>query len=267
MDERDTRHRVSCVLPAYNEAGSLAQTVTEWAGMLARCTRDYEIIVVDDGSTDETPVLLRGLAARFERLRVITHAGNVGYGAAIANGFAQATFPLLFFTDADGQYEPGDFPLLLDRIDTAHVVVGYRVRRAESGVRRLLSRGYNLLARRVVGVALRDINCAFKLMRRDSFQELRITSSGFVINAELAANARDAGMIVVEVPARHRRRRAGRSTVRAFHVLSALYGLACLAVRRGRMAPAARASGGAPAMVPGQSSLRFEKTAAPPPPG
>jgi glycosyltransferase involved in cell wall biosynthesis len=260
MDERDAHHRVSCVLPAYNEAGSLAATIAEWAAMLDRCTGDYEIIVVDDGSTDATPLLLRDLGARYQRLRVLTHGRNLGYGASIANGFAQAVHPLLLFTDADGQYEPEDFPLLLERIDTADVAVGYRLQRTEAGVRHVLSRGYNLFARWLVGVSLRDLNCAFKIMHRDAFQRLGIESTGFAINAELAMKARYAGMTLVEVPVRHRPRHAGRSTVRPVHVLYALWGLAYLRARRGRM-PARTRSADAP-----RSSLHFERTPARQPP-
>ena len=254
--ERSPTHRVSCVLPALNEAESLPATVAEWAAALARCTADYEIIVVDDGSTDDTGRVLRELAERHDRLRVVTHARNLGYGTAISNGFAQATFPLLFFTDADGQYEPEDIRLLLERIDTADVAVGYRVGRADSRLRCALSRGYNFIARTVLGVSLRDFNCAFKLMHRGGFWRLGMESTGFGVNAELAWSARHADMTVVEVPVRHRPRRAGRSTVRPFHVLAAFYGLARVRARRPPPpAPDRPASDAA--------SLRLEETALP----
>ena len=231
-----TGARVSCVLPACNEADSLARTVAEWADALAALTRDYEIVVVDDGSTDHTAAVLRDLTARFDRLRVITHQRNLGYGVAITNGFTQAAFPLVFFTDSDGQYEPRDFGLLLERLRDADVVVGYRMRRADTLLRRLLSAGYNALARKVIGVTLRDINCAFKLMHQDTFLRLGIEATGFIFNAEMAVNARDAGMTIVEVPVRHRSRYAGRSSVRLFHVATSLYQLAQLRVRRRRVA-------------------------------
>jgi glycosyltransferase involved in cell wall biosynthesis len=235
-DERQAGARVSCVLPARNEVESIARTVAEWAGALPTLTREHEIIVVDDGSTDGTTPLLAGLATRYAGLRVITHRENVGYGAAITSGFLQARYPLLFFTDADGQYDPDDLRPFLERVRTADVVVGYRVRRADPAVRRLLSAGYNALVRRITGVALRDVNCAFKLMHRDTFERLDVEATHFVFNAELALSAQHAGMTIAELPVRHRPRHAGRTSVRALHVVTSLYGLAEVRARRRRVA-------------------------------
>lgn len=245
----DGMRRVSCVLPAYNEDESLPLTVAEWAEAFERCTVDYEIIVVDDGSTDDTVKRLRELQARHERLRVITQGVNLGYGAAIVRGFAAAAFPLLFFTDSDGQYDPADFEGVLAHADEADVVVGYRMGRSDPAIRHVLSRGYNFLARHVVGVDLRDINCAFKLLHRDAFRRLGLEATGFAINAELALCARLARMRVVELPVRHRPRHAGRSKVRALHVVRALWGLAwlhrrCSPTRRSAIRSGAFASGG-----------------------
>jgi dolichol-phosphate mannosyltransferase len=233
-DER--RPRVSCVLPAYNEAANLPATVAGWAAALERHTDDYEIIVVDDGSTDDTPAVLRELGARHPRLRVVSHGTNRGYGVAIANGFRHATLPLLFFTDADGQYDPEEISLLLARISDADLVIGYRKRRADPGFRYLLSRGYNLLVRRIVGVSLRDINCAFKLMHRRVFETLGIDARHFMVNAELAVRATAARMTIVEVAVGHQPRRAGRTSVRPHHVVSGIYGLVRLRLRDRRVA-------------------------------
>ena len=260
MHESGPGHRLSCVLPAYNEADNLPKTVFAWTAALERQTLDHEVIVVDDGSTDHTASVLRDLSGRWSRLRVISHGTNLGYGAAIANGFAQAAFPLLFFTDADGQYEPDDIRFLLDRIDAADMVVGYRVRRADAPFRLLLSRGYNLLTRRVVGISLCDINCAFKLMHHDTFRRLGIESTGFSVNAELALRAQQARMAVVEVPIRHRPRQAGRSTVRPVHVLRGLRDLARL------RHPLARTSPGIRVHAAAHSAVRFEESRTSKPP-
>jgi glycosyltransferase involved in cell wall biosynthesis len=245
--------RVSCVLPAYDEAESLPQTVSEWDAALGRLAADHEIIVVDDGSTDDTGLVLRDLAARFARVRVVTHPTNRGYGAALVDGFERAAFPLLFFTDADGQYDPDDLRPFLERIDTADLVVGYRRHRADPAARSLLSRGYNLITRRMLGTSLRDVNCAFKLMRRDAYRRLRLASPGFGINAELALDARRAALAIVELPVRHRPRRAGRSTVRPFHSLAALSALVQIRARR---RPRALAADPAPIGDPAVESRR-----------
>jgi glycosyltransferase involved in cell wall biosynthesis len=230
-------HRVSCVLPAHNEAESLPDTVAGWAAALTRLAAEHEIIVVDDGSTDDTPRVLDALRRRHERLRVVAHDRNQGYGAAVLHGFDVAAFPLLLFSDADGQYDPRDLGALLQHVDHADLVAGYRRRRADPALRRILSSGYNAIARRILGVELRDLNCAFKLIHRDALRRLGLRSRDFAINAELATRARRAGLRIVEVPVRHRPRRAGRSTVRAVHVVAGLYGIARL---RGRSsAPAA----------------------------
>jgi dolichol-phosphate mannosyltransferase len=235
------------VFPARNEAETLPHLLAEWAAVLPSFTREHELIVVDDGSTDGTATLLRELQSRHPVLRVVSHATNLGYGVAIANGFSRARFPLLFFTDSDGQYDPADLRLLLERIGTADVVVGYRAQRADPVVRLLLSRGYNAIARRIVGAPLRDLNCAFKLLHRDTWAALgvEVDSKGFLFNADLAMTAQRAGMTVAELAVRHRPRFAGRSTVRPSDVLTSLRGLARLRMRERRLIPSTDAAAGA----------------------
>jgi glycosyltransferase involved in cell wall biosynthesis len=228
--------RVSCVVPAYNEADCLAHTLPELAAALTRLTREHEIIVVDDGSTDGTARVLAELAQRMP-LHVVTHGANRGYAAALLSGFARASFPLVFFTDSDGQFIPDDLALLLARIDAADIVVGYRVGRCDPWPRLLLSHGFNAIVRALLDVELRDVNCAFKLMRREVLRTLVLEGPDFCISSELAAGARRAGLTVLEVGVRHRRRRAGRSSVRPWHLLTSIYGIAMLR-RRLRRLPA-----------------------------
>ncbi len=250
----DRAAEISCVLPAFNEAGSLPTAVAGWSAALTSRTSDHEIIVVDDGSTDDTGAVLRDLAARFPRLRILTHPTNLGYGVAISNAFAQARFPLLFFTDADAQYEPDDVGRLLEHIATADLVVGYRFSRADPAIRLPVSRGYNFVARHLLGVSLRDVNCAFKLMHRDAFRRLDVASTGFSFSADLAASARHAGMTIVEVPVRHLPRHAGGSKVRPFHVVSSVYQLIQVRRRRRRRGSAASVA------VAGHGRGSFQKT-------
>ena len=221
------------MLPARNEAGSLPRTVAEWAGALGSLTHEYEIIVVDDGSADDTLAVVRALGARYEGLRVVSHGHPIGYGAAVATGFAHAAHPWLFFTDADGQPDPGDFARSSGaRPASSSATVGDRpIPRCDSGS----PPGYNAPPR-LIGVSLRDINCAFKLMHRETFERLEIEATGFMFNAELALNARRAGVRMVEIPVDHRPRFAGVSTVRPVDVLRSVYGLARLRLRRAHRA-------------------------------
>jgi len=254
-----TDHRLSCVLPAFNEAESVADTVVELAGVLARITREFEIIVVDDGSTDDTPRVVRDLCARVPGVSAVTHPVNRGYAAALLSGFAVATLPLVFFTDADGQFDPDDLALLLARIDAADIVVGYRVARQDPRLRLVLSRGFNLIVQRLVGVGLRDVNCAFKMMHREVLRTIPLEGPDFCINAELAAGARRAGLSIVEVGVRHRPRRAGKSAVRPFHVVTSVYGIVKLRRRLRRM-PAATAAA-MPATVSADTSAPSRRLA------
>lgn len=205
--------RLSLVLPAFNEQDGLRQAVAEADEALAQLCDDYEVIVVDDGSRDATAAVARAEALDRPRLRVLRHLTNHGYGAALRSGFEAARFERIAFTDADCQFHLDDLALLLDESRRAPVVVGYRVNRQDPWRRRFLSRGYNLLARALLGTGVRDIDCALKVFRRDALARLLPRSSGFFVNTEMLARAAALRLPVVEVGVRHRPRLRGRSTV------------------------------------------------------
>jgi glycosyltransferase involved in cell wall biosynthesis len=205
--------RLSLVLPAFNEQDGLRQAVAEADEALAHLCDDYEVIVVDDGSRDATAAVARAEALDRPRLRVLRHPTNHGYGAALRSGFEAARFERVAFTDADCQFHLDDLALLLDESRRVPVVVGYRVDRQDPWRRRFLSRGYNLLARTLLGTGVRDIDCALKVFRRDALARLLPRSSGFFVNTEMLARAAALRLPVVEVGVRHRPRLRGRSTV------------------------------------------------------
>ncbi len=207
------RLRLSLVLPAYNEQAGLRQAIAEADDALARLGGDYEILVIDDGSHDDTAAVARAEAARRPRVRVLRHATNRGYGAALRTGFEAARGDLVAFTDADCQFHLDDLALLLRRADEAPIVVGYRACRQDGRRRLLLSRGYNLLARTLLGTRARDIDCALKLFRREALRQVLPETNGFFVNTEMLTRAAQLGIGVVEVPVRHRPRLRGRSTV------------------------------------------------------
>jgi dolichol-phosphate mannosyltransferase len=210
--DKHVRPSLTCVLPVYNEIEGIAAAVAEVRAALDRYTQDSEIITVDDGSTDGTSALLDELAAAGQ-VRVIHLPANRGYGWALRTGFAAATRPLVFFTDSDRQFDAMDIGRLLPYAATAEVIIGQRIGRSDGALRGGLSFGYNALVRGLLGIRVRDINCAFKLMRRDVLAQFPLTSTRYTINAELIARATQAGFRVQEVPVPHRARQSGASKV------------------------------------------------------
>jgi 4-amino-4-deoxy-L-arabinose transferase-like glycosyltransferase len=204
---------LSLVIPAYNEAAGIAQAVAEALAALARLTTNYEIIVVDDGSQDETAALVKQAAVN-PRVRLVQHPVNQGYGAALRTGFEAAQHERVAFTDADCQFHLDDLRPLLELAETNDVAVGRRVDRQDPASRRFASWGYNLLARTLLDTGVRDCDCALKVFRREALGQLLPETSGFFVNTEMLTRARQQGLCVAEAPVRHRPRLRGVSKVR-----------------------------------------------------
>ncbi|MCU0611815.1 MAG: glycosyltransferase family 2 protein [Candidatus Eisenbacteria bacterium] len=206
---------LSVAIPAYNEAENIAGMVDDVIREIGLLADDVEIIVVDDGSKDATAEVVRGLAARHPQVRLVRHQVNQGYGAAVFDGLDSATKDLVFFTDGDRQFDLAEVRNLLDRASTADLVVGYRAPRRDPPLRRLNGKGWSLLVTMLFGYTARDIDCAFKLMRRPVIRRLRgeVRSRGATFSAEFLVRAKRAGFRIVEVPIRgHRPRVAGSPT-------------------------------------------------------
>ncbi|MCS7467431.1 glycosyltransferase [Stieleria sp. ICT_E10.1] len=216
---------LSLVLPAWNEAEVIGQAIAEAESALGDLTDRYEIIVVDDGSTDETSALVREAARLNPAIRLIRHDDNLGYGAALRNGFAAATCDLVAFTDADCQFDLAELDRLVFLSQRYDIVCGYRIDRKDSRLRCFYSRVYNGIVRCLLGTEVRDVDCALKLFHRNVVQELTISTSGFLVNSELLTEAKKRGHSVVEVGVSHRPRAAGNSTVSVAHIPTVLAGL------------------------------------------
>ncbi len=210
----DVEYNISCVIPAFNEAECIEGTVTRANEALLRHAADYEIIVVDDGSVDDTIDVLRSVRKTITRLTVISHETNLGYGAALRTGFLAARMPLIFYTDADNQFDPGEMSLLLPHTNTSHIVAGYRVKRSDPPPRLFFSRIYNSTVNRAFGTSFIDINCAFKIFRREIFHNIAIDSDGFFVDAEILVKATRLDMKITEVGVHHFPRTGGHSKVR-----------------------------------------------------
>jgi glycosyltransferase involved in cell wall biosynthesis len=205
--------RLSLVMPAYNEAAGIADAVAEAHEALVGLGYEFELIVVDDGSTDGTGAAVAELATLWPRVRLLTHSTNLGYGAALRTGFEAARYDLVAFTDADGQFFLDDLDDLVTLARECPVAVGRRVDRKDPWRRRFLSWGYNVLVRIFLGTGVGDCDCALKVFQRDALQYLLPDSSGFFVNSEMLCRARQLGFAVAEVGVRHRPRRSGVSKV------------------------------------------------------
>ena len=223
---------ISAVLPAFNEEENIENAATRMAATLRSLPlQDWEVIIVDDGSIDSTGSIADGLAAADPHIRVFHHNPNRGYAAALKTGFTNARCGLLFFTDSDNQFDVREISNLLPFIKDSDIVCGFRIYRFDPLTRLVLSWGFNLLVRITFGIKVRDIDCAFKLFRREVFDKVNIESKKFFVNAEVLAKARHYGFRLSEVGVRHYPRPAGRSTVRPSHIPSTLAELARIWVR------------------------------------
>lgn len=202
---------VSAVLPALNEEGAIAATVRRThAALAASGVRAFEVIVVDDGSTDATAARCEAVMRELSEVRVVSHPRNRGYGAALRTGFEASRGPAVFLMDSDGQFDPGDLRLLLEHWDGRTVVCGYRAQRSDPFLRRLSNRAFFALVNARLGRTARDVNCAFKLFPRAVGCGLE--SEGALISTELLVRARAAGYRIVDVPVRHAPRLTGTPT-------------------------------------------------------
>lgn len=209
----DATTQLSLVIPAYNEEAVIGQAVREAEAALAAVFDHFEILVIDDGSTDGTAEVVEALLADAPHTKLLRHPVNRGYGAALRTGFEAAWFDLIAFTDADCQFDLGDLAAMVPFTEQVPIVAGVRVNRQDPWRRRFLSRGYNLLARTLLGTGVRDVDCALKLFRREVLAELLPESRGFFVNTEMLTRARQRGHAVVEVPVTHRPRLGGASKV------------------------------------------------------
>jgi glycosyltransferase involved in cell wall biosynthesis len=203
---------ISVVLPAYNEEENVGQAVRSVLEVMETLTSDYEVIVVDDGSRDRTSEVVEGLSESYPQVRLVRHEVNQGYGGALNSGFQAATRELIFFTSSDNQYDVAEVKKLLPYIETAELVIGYRAKRQDPFIRRLFAWGWNTLVNLLFGYVSRDIDCAFKLFKREVTRQVPITSKGAMIDTELLVGAKRKGFGIFEVPVSHFPRLAGEQT-------------------------------------------------------
>ncbi len=207
-----TKHSLSVIMPAHNEEAAIAGTVHGVVNTLKAWVPDFEVIVVNDGSKDRTRSIVEEIAASDQHVRLINHTVNQGYGAALVSGFEAITKDLVFFMDSDGQFDIADLERFFAFIDEYDAVLGYRIDRQDTWVRKLNAWGWKMLVRLVFGLRVRDIDCAFKLYPGKFFHEHRLETRGAMINAEILYKFTRAGYTYTQLGVRHLPRRGGRAT-------------------------------------------------------
>jgi glycosyltransferase involved in cell wall biosynthesis len=203
---------ISVFFPAYNDANSIGKLVSDAVETVSSITSDYEIIVINDGSSDNTQHVLNDLKTKYERLKVITHEVNRGYGGALRSGFAAASKELIFYTDGDGQYDVRELtkliPLLTSGVD---VVNGYKTSRTDRLNRKIIGGLYNRVIHILFRLPIRDIDCDFRLIRRKVLDKIVLITNSGSICVELIAKLSRSGAIFKEVGVSHYARQHGSS--------------------------------------------------------
>ena len=198
--------------PSASGKGTIASLVILAVQVAATLTPDFEVIVVNDGSTDSTKAILDDLVRTYPNVRAIHHPQNRGYGAALRTGFGAATKDLIAYTDGDAQYDPAELPMLWNRLTPdADLVNGYKISRSDPWHRIVIGRVYHHAVRVLFRLRVRDVDCDFRLMRREIFDRVKLEKDTGVICLEMMRKIQDAGFRVVEVPVHHYHRLHGQS--------------------------------------------------------
>ncbi|HEX9467482.1 MAG TPA: glycosyltransferase family 2 protein [Acidimicrobiia bacterium] len=234
---------ISVFFPCYNDEATIA-TMVECALLTLDLIGvvDSEVIVINDGSADGSAKVLDDLAATQPRLRIVTHEHNRGYGGALLSGFAAATKQWVFYTDGDGQFDPAELEVLVQRVTPeVDVVQGYKLRRADGMMRSIVGRMYHRVVSLLFGLRIRDTDCDFRLIRKDTLERVELVHTTGVICVELVRKLQDAGAVFEEVGVHHYRREFGKSEffrmgaiARTLRDLAALW-VQLVLLRRGRV--------------------------------
>lgn len=204
---------LSVFFPAYNEKDNLKETTRKAVNVLKSLGLKWEILIVDDGSRDGTDKVADSLSKEDKNIRVI-HQPNGGYGTALRTGFYSSKNEWIVYTDSDGQFDFSEISKFLEKADQADLVWGYRIKRNDPFFRLVLAKGWKLVIFLFFGFALKDVDCGFKMVKRQVIEEIPPLKStrGGMINAELAIKAKQSGFKIVQVGVNHYPRKMGKPT-------------------------------------------------------
>jgi len=215
------RISISVFFPCYNDEGSIAKLVNDASGVLDKISNDWEIIVIDDGSHDNSRKILRNLAKNNVRLKLVLHRENRGYGGALKSGFKTAKKELIFYTDGDGQYDVREIEKLLPKmVEGVDVVQGYKLKRHDPIYRMIIGTIYHHFSRFVFNIKVKDIDCDFRLIRKSSLDKITLHYNSGVICVELVKKLQKDKARFAEVGVRHYPRLYGKSQFFNFRRIS-----------------------------------------------
>ena len=203
---------ISVFFPCHNEAGNVQALVQKTDQVLRKLTDDFEIIIVDDGSSDGTAEIAARLSNQMQTVRAIHHENNLGYGAALQSGFRAASKELVFYTDGDGQFDIAEIEVILPLIKEYDIISCYRVHRQEGFIRKLNGWCWTKLVCFLFSLKLKDIDCGFKLFKREIFDNIEMLSTGALIDTEILARAAKKGYTITQVGVTHYPRKEGISS-------------------------------------------------------
>lgn len=216
---------LSVFFPCFNEEGSIATTVRKAVEVLEKLNIDWEVVIVNDGSRDGTASVSDSLARSNPKIKVIHHSRNLGYGEALKSGFYRAKYDVIAYTDGDGQFDFQEISKFLEKLDSADLVIGYRIKRADPFYRKIFAKGWTLSLLLLFGMRLKDVDCGFKVVKREVLEKIPKLESqrGAMINAELAIKAKKFGFRVTQVGVNHFPRLAGKPTGASIPVIIRSY--------------------------------------------
>lgn len=203
---------ISAFFPCYNDAGTIASMVELATLTLKKITNDFEVIVVDDGSSDASREILEELATKNKNLKLVFHEKNRGYGGALISGFKNASKEFVFYTDGDFQYDVSEMLLLVKKLNGKEdIIQGYKIKRSDPWYRIVIGDIYSFGVKLLFAIEIRDVDCDFRLIRRGVFEKVKLVHNSGVITVEMVKKLQDAGFKFTEVPVSHFNRTYGRS--------------------------------------------------------